>query len=57
MALEIVSTYLSLNTTGNADVIDITRQVSETVNEAGIRDGQVLVFDARFNGGCYNHRI
>jgi secondary thiamine-phosphate synthase enzyme len=44
MAFEVVNTYLSLNTAGNAEVTDITQQVAETVRGAGIRDGQVLVF-------------
>ncbi len=44
MAFEVVSTHLSLNTAGNAEVADITQQVAEAVRGAGIRDGQVLVF-------------
>ena len=38
------SCQLSYATTGGTDVIDITGAVSEKVREAGVSDGQVLVF-------------
>jgi secondary thiamine-phosphate synthase enzyme len=44
MAFEIVGTYLSINTAGNAEVVDITAQVADMVAKAGVREGQALVF-------------
>jgi secondary thiamine-phosphate synthase enzyme len=36
--------YLSFKTTGDTDIIDITTQVSRTVAESGLTEGQVLIF-------------
>ena len=44
MAIEITTLYLSLSTTGDTDIIDITRQVSDRITEAGLEEGQVLLF-------------
>ena len=38
------SGYIHLNTRGNADILDITGQVSETVREMGLANGTVTVF-------------
>jgi secondary thiamine-phosphate synthase enzyme len=35
---------LSLKTSGDTDIIDITSQVSKKVTESGIKEGQVLIF-------------
>jgi secondary thiamine-phosphate synthase enzyme len=35
---------LSLKTSGDTDIIDITSQVSKKVTESGITEGQVLIF-------------
>ena len=42
--LTVVTKQLSLNTEGEDDIIDITRMVSESVNESGVKDGVVTVF-------------
>jgi len=44
MDFKIEKFYLSFKTSGETDVIDITRQVSSRVSESGVREGQVLVF-------------
>ena len=44
MAMEIISSYLSFSTTGDTDIIDITRHVSDRITEAGIQEGHVLLF-------------
>ncbi|HBH87867.1 MAG TPA: secondary thiamine-phosphate synthase enzyme [Syntrophaceae bacterium] len=44
MAIEITTTHLSFSTTGDTDIIDITRQVSDRITETGIEEGQVLLF-------------
>lgn len=42
--MEIKSCVLSFPTTAKTDLIDITREVSRTIRESGIVEGQVLVF-------------
>jgi secondary thiamine-phosphate synthase enzyme len=44
MNSKIIHDTLSFKTTGETDVIDITRQVADKCSEANIRDGQVLIF-------------
>lgn len=44
MALEITTSYLSFSTSGDTDIIDITRQVSDRIAEAGLEEGYVLLF-------------
>ena len=44
MVFKTVCFYLSIRTSGNTDVIDITRPVSDHVAESGVEEGQVLVF-------------
>jgi secondary thiamine-phosphate synthase enzyme len=44
MDFKIANSYLSLKTSGNTDVIDITSQVLRKVTESGIIEGQVLLF-------------
>ena len=44
MAMEITTSYLSFSTTGDTDIIDITRQVSDRITEAGLEEGHVLLF-------------
>ena len=44
MDFKIANSYLSLKTSGDTDVIDITSQVSKKVTESGIVEGQVLLF-------------
>ena len=41
---KIANSYLSLKTSGDTDVIDITSQVIRKVTESGIIEGQVLLF-------------
>jgi secondary thiamine-phosphate synthase enzyme len=42
--MDIKSCVLSFPTTAKTDLIDITREVSGTIRESGIVEGQVLVF-------------
>jgi secondary thiamine-phosphate synthase enzyme len=44
MDYKIANSYLSLKTSGDTDVIDITSQVLRKVTESGIIEGQVLLF-------------
>jgi secondary thiamine-phosphate synthase enzyme len=44
MAMEISSSFLSFSTTGDTDIIDITRHVTDRITEAGIEEGHVLLF-------------
>lgn len=44
MDYKIANFYISLRTSGDTDIIDITTQVSKKVTESGITDGQVLIF-------------
>ena len=44
MDYKIANFYLSLKTSGNTDVIDITTQVLKKVTESGITEGQILLF-------------
>jgi secondary thiamine-phosphate synthase enzyme len=43
MDYKIANFYLSLKTSGDTDIIDITSQVSKKVTESGITEGQVLI--------------
>ncbi|MFH1290283.1 MAG: secondary thiamine-phosphate synthase enzyme YjbQ, partial [Nanoarchaeota archaeon] len=40
----IKTSKISVKTKGNADVIDITRDVQKVVDESGVKEGNVLVF-------------
>ena len=42
---------INLNTKGNADIQDITNQVSQTVAESGLNDGVVTVFTPSSTSG------
>lgn len=42
---------INLNTKGNADIQDITNQVSQTVAESGLNDGVVTVFTPSATSG------
>lgn len=42
---------INLNTEGNADIQDITNQVSQTVAESGLNDGVVTVFTPSSTSG------
>jgi secondary thiamine-phosphate synthase enzyme len=44
MDYKIVNFCLSLKTSGNTDVIDITTQILKKVTESGITEGQILLF-------------
>jgi thiamine phosphate synthase YjbQ (UPF0047 family) len=42
---------LKVQTAGNCDIIDITKQVSETIAESGISDGIVTIFNVGSTAG------
>lgn len=44
MDYKIAKSFLSLKTSGDTDIIDITSQVSKKVTESGITEGQILLF-------------
>ena len=44
MAVEMATFDLSFSTSGNTDVIDLTRQVLDRVAETDLEEGQVLLF-------------
>ncbi len=47
----IVTARLNLTTKGNSDVVDITHEVIQAVNEAELQDGSVTVFVAGSTAG------
>ncbi len=47
----ITTERIQIQTRGNCDIIDITKQVSETVRKSGIKDGTVTVFVAHSTCG------
>ncbi|MGK9477668.1 secondary thiamine-phosphate synthase enzyme YjbQ [Melioribacter sp. OK-6-Me] len=42
--MEIKTYSFTVNTRGNSDIIDITAEVKEKLNETGFKEGSVLVF-------------
>ncbi|WP_258083678.1 secondary thiamine-phosphate synthase enzyme YjbQ [Thermococcus thermotolerans] len=42
--MKVLTRELRFSTKGEIDLVDITREVEKTVEESGIRNGQVLVF-------------
>jgi len=44
MDFKIINDYLLFASTGNTDIIDITRKVLKKVSESGVKDGQVCLF-------------
>lgn len=44
MDFKISHFYLSFGTSGDTDIIDITSDVSRTVSESGLKQGEVLIF-------------
>jgi len=42
--MTIITEYLTFNTKGDTDIIDITSQVSQKLKESGLTQGSVLVF-------------
>lgn len=42
--MPVKSLYISLNTRGNADVVDITSQVAACLEEAGLQGGVLTIF-------------
>ena len=42
--MEIETCYFDINTSGNADIIDITDKIQSQINSAGFIEGNVLVF-------------
>lgn len=44
MSLEITTSYLSFSTSGDTEVIDITRLVSDAIVKANLEEGQMLLF-------------
>ncbi|MBN1382251.1 MAG: YjbQ family protein [Deltaproteobacteria bacterium] len=44
MNFRVTNDKLSFRTTGDTDILDITREVSDKVAESNIKDGQVLIF-------------
>jgi secondary thiamine-phosphate synthase enzyme len=44
MDFKIETFYISFKTSGETDVIDITRRVLSKVSESGVTEGQVLIF-------------
>lgn len=42
--MNIIMEYITFNTKGHSDIIDITPQVSQKLNESGLTQGFVLIF-------------
>ena len=47
----VTNSRIHVQTRGDCDLIDITRQVAQKVEESGIRDGTVTIFVAGSTGG------
>jgi secondary thiamine-phosphate synthase enzyme len=47
----VVNTSIGVRTNGDCDIIDITREVAQKVQEADVRDGTVTIFVAGSTGG------
>ena len=47
----VITKYLSLDTRGNTDVIDITSSCQDIINKSGLKDGTVTVFNPGSTGG------
>lgn len=42
--MAVISKSISLSTKGNADIHDITYQITNTISNSGLRDGMVTIF-------------
>ena len=42
--MTVKTTTLNLNTSGNADIKDLTEEIARAVLDSGLRDGTVTVF-------------
>ncbi len=42
--MEVISASIELSTCGNADIQDITDEVSQLISESGLQDGTVTIF-------------
>ena len=42
--MTVKTSHISLNTQGNADILDITDQVSNTIRQSELKDGTVTIF-------------
>jgi len=42
--MKIITGYITFDTKGHSDIIDITRQVQQKISNSGLNDGSVLIF-------------
>ncbi|HIH86576.1 MAG TPA: YjbQ family protein [Methanosarcinales archaeon] len=42
--MKIITGYITFDTKGHSDIIDITRQVQQEIGNSGLNDGSVLIF-------------
>ena len=42
--MEIITGYITFDTKGHSDIIDITRQVQQKISNSGLQNGSVLIF-------------
>ena len=49
--MTVITSSISVKTGGNADIIDITRDVSQVVTESGLSDGIVTIFTPSSTSG------
>ena len=49
--MDIKTEFIALNSQGNADIIDITRQVENNLNKVGFREGSLTIFCSGSTGG------
>lgn len=42
--MQVFTKYIKINTKGHTDIIDVTPQVQETLDESGLQEGQLTVF-------------
>ncbi len=47
----IITKYISIDTNGDTDIIDITTECNEIVQSAGMKDGVITVFNPGSTGG------
>lgn len=44
IVLDIITGYITFDTKGHSDIIDITRQVQQKISNSGLNNGSVLIF-------------
>ena len=49
--MKLITSYVTLNTKGNTDIIDITGKVQQQLDKSNIKEGQITLFVQGSTGG------